>query len=57
MVDFTPSQSGVVASLASYKVMRQLPQENGQRLYRIKTAAEAFERIARESELAGSTST
>jgi len=57
MVDFTPSQMGVSASARAYKVLRLLPQENGQRLYRIKTIAEAFERIARESELVGSSST
>jgi hypothetical protein len=56
MVDFTPSQMGVAASARAYKVLRLLPQENGQRLYRIKTIAEAFERIAKESELVGSSS-
>jgi len=55
MVEFTPSQIGVLASARAYKVLRLLPQENGQRLYRIKTITEAFDRIARESELAGST--
>lgn len=57
MVDFTPSQFGVVASVLTYKVVRQLPRENGQHLYRIKTAGEAFERVARESELARTAST
>jgi hypothetical protein len=52
MVDFTPSQMGVLASARGYKILRLLPQENGQRLYRIKTIAEAYERIAKESELA-----
>jgi hypothetical protein len=51
MVDFVPSKSGVPASARSYKVVCQLPSEGGERLYRIKTIAEAFERIARESEL------
>jgi hypothetical protein len=51
MVDFVPSKSGVPASARSYKVMSLLPTEGGERLYRIKTIAEAFERIARESEL------
>jgi hypothetical protein len=31
--------------------MKLLPSEGGERLYRIKTIAEVFERIARESEL------
>jgi hypothetical protein len=34
-----------------YKVTRVLPTEGRERLYRIKTIAEAFERVARESEL------
>jgi hypothetical protein len=51
MVAFVPSKSGVPASARSYKVLSLLPTEGGERLYRIKTIAEAFERIARESEL------
>jgi hypothetical protein len=51
MVDFVPSKTGVPASARSYKVVKLLPSEGGERLYRIKTIAEAFERVARESEL------
>lgn len=51
MVDFVPSKTGVPASARSYKIMRVLPVEGGEQLYRIKTITEAFERIARESEL------
>ena len=51
MVDFFPSRSGVPASARAYKVLRLLPKESGEPLYRIKTIAEVFERIARESEL------
>lgn len=51
MVDFMPSQRGIEASARSYKVLRLMPHEGGERLYRIKTIAEAFERVARESEL------
>jgi hypothetical protein len=51
MVDFVPSQRGLAASARSYKIMKLLPSEGGERLYRIKTIAEVFERIARESEL------
>jgi len=51
MVDFVPSQRGLAASARSYKILRLLPTEGGERLYRIKTIAEAFERIAKESEL------
>ena len=52
MVDFVPSRTGVPASVRAYKILRLLPHERGERLYRIKTIAEAFERIAKESELA-----
>jgi len=51
LVDFLPSSRAVPASVRSYKVLRVLPREAGEQLYRIKTIAEAFERIARESEL------
>jgi hypothetical protein len=51
MVDLIPSHLGVTASSRSYKIVRLLPREGGQHLYRIKTIAEAFERIAKESEL------
>ena len=51
MVDFVPSKTGVSPSARSYKVLTVLPSEGGERLYRIKTIAEVFERIARESEL------
>lgn len=51
MVDYMPSQRGVAASARSYKIIMLLPSEGGERLYRIKTMAEVFERIARESEL------
>jgi len=56
VVDFMPSQRGVEASARSYKVTMLLPSEGGERLYRIKTIAEVFERIARESELLVSSS-
>lgn len=51
MVDFVPGSRAVPASARSYKVLRVLPSEGGEQLYRIKTIAEAFERVARESEL------
>ena len=55
MVDFIPSRAAVPASVRAYKILRLLPQEGGEPLYRIKTIAEAFERIAKESELVRST--
>lgn len=51
-VDFSPSLRGLAASARLYKVVRVLPTEGRERLYRIKTITEAFERVARESELA-----
>jgi hypothetical protein len=38
-------------SSASFKIIRLLPQEDGHQQYRIKSASEAHERIARENEL------
>jgi len=35
----------------AYEVIRQLPETGGEREYRIKSANEAHERVARESEL------
>jgi hypothetical protein len=34
-----------------YEVIKVLPDHNGEREYRIKSAQEPFERVARESEL------
>jgi hypothetical protein len=51
MVDFVPSKRGVGASARAYKILRLVPHEVGERCYRIKTIAEAFERIVKESEL------
>ena len=51
IVDFYPSQRGVPASARSYKILHLVPSDGGERLYRIKTIAEAYERRARESEL------
>jgi hypothetical protein len=51
MVDFFPSKRGVGGSVRAYKILRLVPHESGERCYRIKTIAEAFERIVKESEL------
>jgi hypothetical protein len=40
------------AAAGPYVIIRQLPERNGEFEYRIKSAAEAHERVARESELA-----
>ena len=51
MVHFDPGRSSMAATSREYKVIRLLPPEGGQNLYRIKGAAETFERMARESDL------
>ena len=56
MVDLTPIRGTIPAADRSYKVIRLLPRESGEQLYRIKTIVEAFERVAKESELTRSKS-
>lgn len=51
-VDFTPGRWAPPASAREYKVLRLLPSEGGDLLYRIKSTAETFERVAKERELA-----
>lgn len=51
MVRFDPGRSNLAPTSREYTVVRLLPPEGGQNLYRIKGAAETFERMARESEL------
>ncbi|MFN0218055.1 MAG: hypothetical protein ACKVP4_04470 [Hyphomicrobium sp.] len=52
IVDFNPARATIPASIREYKVLRMLPHEGaGERQYRIKTIAELFERVAKESEL------
>jgi hypothetical protein len=50
-VDFTPTRGTLQGSLREYKIVRLVPRDQGEQQYRIKSIAEAFERIARESEL------
>lgn len=50
-VDLRPGRWSFPASSREYKIVRVLPIEAGERMYRVKSAAEAFERIAKESEL------
>ncbi|MFT4098241.1 MAG: hypothetical protein QM651_14075 [Rhodoblastus sp.] len=38
-------------SLQQFKIVRQLPERGGEMQYRIKSAAEQFERVAAESAL------
>ena len=50
-VGYARSHIGMVPSARSYKIVRLMPAEGRERLYRIKAVAEVFERVARESEL------
>ena len=51
-VDFRPGRLGVPALLGEYKIIKLLPLEGSDLMYRIKSASERFERVAREKELA-----
>jgi hypothetical protein len=51
VVDYDPGRMGVRASSREYKVVRLLPPEGSELLYRIKSVGEAFERVAKEREL------
>lgn len=50
MVDFNPARPAMPVA-REYKILRLLPMEGREQQYRIKSIAELFERIARESEL------
>ena len=51
-VDFQPGRMGFPASNRQCTIVRLLPVEGGARLYRIKCATEAFERVVPEAQLA-----
>jgi hypothetical protein len=51
-VNFKPGRMGFPAAQRECKIVRLLPVENGSRLYRIKCAAESFERVVKETDLA-----
>jgi hypothetical protein len=51
VVAYNPGRLGMSAS-REYKVLRLLPAEGGELLYRIKSIGETFERVAKERELA-----
>jgi hypothetical protein len=52
LVNFS-AKVGVPASSGGYQIIRLLPPEGGHYLYRIKSAGETFERVAREQDLKG----
>ena len=51
MVDLRATRPGAAGTLRGFKILLLLPYEFGERQYRIKTNTEAYERIAKESEL------
>jgi hypothetical protein len=51
LVDYISPRSGARAASRQYRIVRLLPIENGDVLYRIKSQDEPFERVAKESEL------
>lgn len=51
MVDYIPGRSSVPTAGRRYEILRLLPVESGEILYRVKCKDEVFERIAKESEL------
>ncbi len=50
-VYFTASNVARPASTGTYEVIRVLPTDGDERQYRIKSSTEAFERVAKESQL------
>jgi hypothetical protein len=51
LVDYNPGRLAVPPSARQYTVLRLLPAEGSDLLYRIKAIGEAFERVAKEHEL------
>lgn len=51
MVYYTSPTFGRAAATGSYTVMKLLPSEGDEHQYRIKNSGEAFERVAKESQL------
>jgi hypothetical protein len=50
-VYFTSGTMGRPGASGSYRIVKQLPSEGDDYQYRIKSAGEAFERVAKESQL------
>ena len=50
-VFFTPRPIGHMAANSTYQVVKLLPSDGEDYQYRIKSAGEAFERVAKESQL------
>ncbi len=50
-VGYAPSRWSMRAQSGDCKIVRLLPPDAGENLYRVKCASEPFERMAKESEL------
>jgi hypothetical protein len=50
-VNYTPRFIGTVSADATFKITRLLPAENDELQYRIRSASEPYERVAKESQL------
>jgi hypothetical protein len=51
LVDYSPNRSSLSASSRGYEIMRLLPREGIDLLYRIKSPTESFQRVAKEQDL------
>ena len=51
VVDYNPGRTGMPPSSWQYKIVRLLPPEGSDLLYRIKSSGETFERVAKERDL------
>jgi hypothetical protein len=51
MVDYAPVGGAMATSSRGYKIVQLLPREGTEVLYRIKSPAEVFERVAKEQHL------
>jgi hypothetical protein len=54
-VEFRPGRSAMPTSSREYTIVRLLPPEGEDLLYRIKSVSEPFDRVARERELSSRT--
>jgi hypothetical protein len=50
-VCFSPPKRSMPRTSGTYKIVRRMPLEEGEYTYRIKSTADAYERVAREGEL------
>jgi hypothetical protein len=51
VVDYQPNRMGAPGGSRGFKIIRLLPLEGGELLYRIKSPSESFERVAKEQDL------